>query len=229
MADSKTRETDLYAPLKTYLEGQGYVVKSEIGAADIVACRGDEDPVIVELKVSFSLTLFHQAVARQTVTDLVYAAVERGSGQRFEKALKDNTKLARRLGLGLITVRLRDDFVEVHCDPGPYRPRQSKPRRARLLREFARRVGDPNQGGATRVGLVTAYRQDALRCVAHLAASGPLKGAAVAQATGVEKATRLMADDHYGWFERIETGVYAVTPKGREALEAYAHAMPGAD
>lgn len=229
MKTSKTRETDLYVPLKTYLEGQGYVVKSEIGAADIVACRGDEDPVIVELKVSFSLTLFHQAVARQAVTDLVYAAVERGSGQRFEKALKDNIKLARRLGLGLITVRLRDDFVEVHCDPGPYRPRQSKPRRARLLREFARRVGDPNQGGATRVGLVTAYRQDALRCAAHLAAKGPLKGAAIAQATGVAKATRLMADDHYGWFERIEKGVYAVTPKGREALEAYAHAVPDAD
>ncbi|TQV75833.1 DUF2161 domain-containing phosphodiesterase [Denitrobaculum tricleocarpae] len=229
MADSKTRETDLYAPLKTYLEGQGYVVKSEVGAADIVACRGEEEPVIVELKVGFSLTLFHQAVARQAITDLVYVAVEHSSGGRFAKALRDNIKLARRLGLGLITLRLRDGFVEVHCDPGPYRPRQSKPRRARLLREFARRVGDPNQGGATRAGLVTAYRQDALRCATHLAAKGPLKGAVVAKATGVTNATRLMADDHYGWFERIETGVYAVTPKGREALEAYAHALPGAD
>lgn len=228
MTTSKTRETDLYAPLKTYLEEQGYVVKSEIGAADIVACRGEEDPVIVELKVSFSLTLFHQAVARQGLSDLVYVAVEQGSGQRFAKALNDNVKLARRLGLGLITLRLSDAFVEVHCDHGPYRPRQSKPKRARLLREFARRVGDPNQGGATRAGLVTAYRQDALRCAAHLVASGPLKGAAVARATGVAKATRLMADDHYGWFERIETGVYAVTPKGREALEAYAFAVPGA-
>ncbi len=229
MTAPTSRETNLYAPLKTYLEGQGYEVKAEIGAADIVACRGDEDPVIVELKISFSLTLFHQAIARQTISDLIYVAVERGSGGRFEKALKDNIKLARRLGLGLITARLRDGFVEVHCDPGPYRPRQSKPKRARLLREFARRVGDPNQGGATRVGLVTAYRQDALRCAAHLAKNGPLKGAAVAQATGVEKATRLMADDHYGWFERVETGVYAVTPKGREALEAYAHALPDAD
>ncbi len=228
MADSKTRETDLYAPLKAYLEGQGYVVKSEVGAADIVACRGEEEPVIVELKVGFSLTLFHQAVARQAITDLVYVAVEQGSGGRFAKALRDNIKLARRLGLGLITLRLRDGFVEVHCDPGPYRPRQSKPRRARLLREFARRVGDPNQGGATRAGLVTAYRQDALRCAAQLAAKGPLKGAVVAKATGVTRATRLMADDHYGWFERIETGIYAVTPKGREALEAYAHALPGA-
>ncbi len=226
MTSSKTRETDLYPPLKAYLEGQGYDVKSEIGAADIVAVRGDEEPVIIELKTGFSLTLFHQAVARLAVTDLVYIAVELGSGQRYAKALKDNVKLARRLGLGVITTRLRDGFVEVHCDPGPYRPRQSKPRRARLLREFARRVGDPNQGGATRSGLVTAYRQDALRCAAHLAAEGPLKGALVAKATGVPKATRLMADDHYGWFERVETGIYAITPKGREALKTYASALP---
>ena len=30
-------ETELYAPVKTFLEGQGYVVKSEVGAADVVA------------------------------------------------------------------------------------------------------------------------------------------------------------------------------------------------
>ena len=161
------------------------------------------------------------------LSDLVYLAVPRGKGRGFQKALKENTALARRLGLGLITVRLRDGLVEVHCDPGPYAPRQSKPRRQRLLREFARRVGDPNQGGATRVGLVTAYRQDALRCAAYLAAHGPSKGAAVRAATGVDHATRMMRDDHYGWFERVETGIYALTPKGRDGLQAYTVAAPG--
>jgi hypothetical protein len=28
----------------------------------------------------------------------------------------------------------------------------------------------------------------------------------------------MMADDHYGWFVRLETGIYALTPKGRAAL-----------
>jgi hypothetical protein len=90
-----------------------------------------------------------------------------------------------------------------------------------LLREFARRVGDPNRGGATRKGLVTAYRQDALRCAACLSRNGPTKGAVVAKETAVAKATRIMADDHYGWFERVETGIYGLTPKGSEALAAY--------
>ncbi|MEM6595333.1 MAG: DUF2161 family putative PD-(D/E)XK-type phosphodiesterase [Pseudomonadota bacterium] len=215
------KETELYAPVKTFLEGQGYEVKGEIGACDVVAMRGADDPVIVELKTGFSLSLIHQAVARQALSDNVYLAVPRQSGKRFLKALKENITLCRRLGLGLITVRMRDAFVEVHLDPAPYRPRLSKPRRGRLLREFARRVGDPNEGGARRVGLVTAYRQDALRCAAFLRTNGPAKGAHVAQATQVPKATRIMAADHYGWFERVATGTYQLTPKGVEGLSTY--------
>ncbi len=34
MAASGLRETDLYPPVKLLLEGQGYEVKGEIGAAD---------------------------------------------------------------------------------------------------------------------------------------------------------------------------------------------------
>lgn len=212
-------ETDLYEPVKTFLSQQGYEVKAEVGAADVVACRGEDDPVIVELKTGFSLGLFHQAIARQSITDAVYVAVARGSGRRFQLALKRNISLARRLGLGLITVRLSDALVEVHLDPGPYAPRQSKKRKDRLLREFAKRVGDPNTGGSTRVGLVTAYRQDAMRCAAHLEAHGPCRGAEVAKATGVERATRMMADDHYGWFERVDRGVYALSPLGQASLQ----------
>ena len=212
------RETDLYPAIKTFLEGQGYEVKSEIGACDVMALRDGEDPVIVELKTGLTLTLLHQGIARQSITDWVYLAVPHPKGPQGRGLIKKNTGLCRRLGLGLITVRLRDNHLEVHCDPGPYAPRKSKPRRSHLLREFARRVGDPNTGGATRVGLVTAYRQDAIRCAQHLADVGPSKGAAVAKATGVKRATTMMRADHYGWVMRVETGIYGLTPKGEAAL-----------
>ncbi|MEP5762802.1 MAG: DUF2161 domain-containing phosphodiesterase [Litoreibacter sp.] len=207
-------ETDLYPPIKAFLEGQGYEVKSEIGKVDVVARRGDEPPVIVELKLGFSLSLFHQAVDRQSITDDVYIAVPRTAGKRFIKSLKENRRLCRRLGLGLLSVRHKDGLVEVHLDPGPYVLRKNKKRQGQLLREFARRQGDPNVGGATRVGLVTAYRQDAVRCARHLSAHGPSKGADVAKAINVPTATRIMAADHYGWFERVERGVYMLTAKG---------------
>jgi hypothetical protein len=31
-----------------------------------------------------------------------------------------------------------------------------------------------------------------------------------------------MADNHYGWFERVANGVYGLSPKGVGAVAAYA-------
>ena len=76
-------------------------------------------------------------------------------------------------------------------------------------------------GGATRLGIVTTYRQDAVKCAAHLQMFGPSKGSDVARETQVPTATRIMAADHYGWFERVGHGRYGLTPKGVEGLKSY--------
>ncbi|WP_116598437.1 DUF2161 domain-containing phosphodiesterase [Primorskyibacter marinus] len=216
------RESDLYPPVKALLERQGYDVKGEVGAADLVARRGDDPPVIVELKLRFALTLFHQAVRRLSITEAVYIAVPKPTGKTARRMLKDNLSLCRRLGLGLMTVRA-DGRVEVHCDPGPFAPRRNRKAQTRLLREFDRLEGDPNEGGATRHGIVTGYRQDALRCAGYLAQAGASRGRDVAAATNVAAATRIMRENHYGWFEKINTGVYALTDQGREGLVHWAY------
>ncbi|MES2436035.1 MAG: DUF2161 family putative PD-(D/E)XK-type phosphodiesterase [Pseudomonadota bacterium] len=208
------KEADLYPDLKAYLEAQGYVVKGEVGACDILARRGDEPAVVVEMKLSFSLALVMQGVARQALFDDVYLAVpvtEKGWKLRY----KDIVALCRRLGLGLLAVK--PGLVEAHLDPGPYSPRKNTVRAGRLLREFERRVGDPNLGGTTGIKRVTAYRQDALRCLTVLAA-GEMKASEVAKAAGVTRAAVLMRADHYGWFERVSVGIYALTPQGRAAI-----------
>jgi hypothetical protein len=218
------RETELYPAIKTLLEAQGYEVKGEVGAADVVAQRPGDPPVIVELKTGFALALYHQAVARLRLSDHVYIAVPAPKGQNARKILRENLSLCRRLGIGLITVR--KDVAEIRCDPGPFTPRKSKVKKDRLLKAFARLDGDPNAGGATRHGLVTGYRQEAIRCAAYLAETGPDKGALVARATGVKAATRIMADNHYGWFKRVERGVYGLTPAGRKGLADWADQAP---
>ncbi|MBO9466930.1 hypothetical protein J7443_16920 [Tropicibacter sp. R15_0] len=216
------RESDLYGPIKVLLEKQGYEVKGEVGAVDVMAVRADEPPVIVELKLTISLSLYHQAVARLSVTDTVYIAVPKPKGKTAKRALKDNLAMCRRLGLGFITVRA-DNTVEVHCDPGPYAPRKNKKRQTRLLREFQRLDGDPNKGGATRHGIVTGYRQDALKCAAMLAEVGASRGKDVAKATGVAKATTIMRSNHYGWFDKVEKGVYVLNQTGRAGLKHWAY------
>lgn len=208
-------ESDLYAPVKALLEGQGYSVKGEVRGCDVVAVRGSEPPVIVELKRTFGIGLVLQAVNRLALSDTVYLAV--GS---WPKNMRDVKKLCRRLGIGLMVVI--EDRVDVLLDPAPYQPRKNVRRVGRLLGEHARRVGDPNRGGSsTRIPLMTAYRQEALRCAGLLARNGPMKVAALKLAAEAPKAAAILSQDHYGWFERIDRGIYGLTPKGRAGLEQH--------
>lgn len=215
---TKQREADLYAPVKAYLQRQGYDVKGEVGAVDVMAVRKGDPAVLVELKLGFTLALFHQGIDRLAVTDLVYVAVPEKAGKAAQRSLKDNVKLARRVGLGVLTVRLRDGHVTAHADPGGYVPRKQPKSAKRLLKAFDRLKGDPNEGGATRHGIVTGYRQDALLCARFLAVHGPSAGGKVKEWAEVPLATRIMADDHYGWFERVSRGVYGLTDAGRKGL-----------
>jgi hypothetical protein len=207
-------ESDLYAPVKALLEGQGYVVKGEVRGCDVVAVRGGEPPVVVELKRVFGLGLVLQGVDRLALTDSVYLAV----GQ-WPKQIKNVKKLCRRLGLGLLVVA--HERADIVLDPAPYKPRKNARKVGRLLGEHARRVGDPNRGGSsTKVPMMTAYRQEALRC-AELLKKGPMKLADMRGVADVPNAAKILQHDHYGWFERIERGTYALTPAGRKGLESF--------
>lgn len=224
-------ERDLYAPVKAFLAAQGYDVKGEVNGCDVVAVRPGEPPVIVELKRRFNLDLLLQGVDRMAMTDRVYLAVDGSSGRGHWHRRPDGRtarKLCRLLGLGLLLVFAegpRQARVEVVLDPVPYRPRTSKRRAGLLLGEHARRVGDHNVGGVTRVKIVTAYRQEALRCCQLLQRDGISSPRALRQSGQVPNAPRILRDDVYGWFERIERGVYGLSENGRRALETYAAAL----
>lgn len=220
------KEADLYLPVKSFLEQQGYEVKGEVRDCDVVAIRGAESPVVVELKLALNLNLILQAVARLSLTDKVYICVPK-SAPLLKSKQKHVLRLLRRLGLGLITVSERQ-FVDAVLDPAPYQPRKSTIRKERLLSEFAQRVGDPNRGGAhTRSGLVTAYRQRAIRIATLLARNGPSKAAAIAAELNEPKARAILYRDVYGWFDRIERGIYALSPRGITELQTWKENQEG--
>jgi hypothetical protein len=49
----------------------------------------------------------------------------------------------------------------------------------------------------------------------------------VARETAVAQATRMMRDNHYGWFEKIDTGIYGLTAEGAEAASAQIGSLTG--
>ena len=217
-------ESDLYKPVKVFLEKQGYEVKGEVRGCDVVAVK-DGAMLVVELKQRFTLELILQGVERLALTDTVYLAVPQPTARSRGPNPWDKrvVKLCRRVGLGLMTVSARGR-VEVIADPAPYQPRKNKRKTARLLSEYARRVGDPNRGGITRTKIVTAYRQEALRMAQALSDGVPKRPRDLKAICEAPRAGSILRDNHYGWFERIEKGVYALTEDGRKGLRQFASA-----
>lgn len=215
------KESDLYLPLKQFLESQGYEVKGEVEDCDVLAVRGDEDPVIVELKLSLNLAVVLQAVERLSLTSTVYIGVPE-KNKTLQQQQKRIKKMLRMLGLGLVTINPARKVapVAVLLDPGEYRPRKSKPRTQRLLGEFAQRVGDPNAGGSDRrKGVMTAYRQQALAIAGYLDAHGPAKASDLARDLGIPASRGILYRNVYGWFERGEKpGIYALSPLGKQDM-----------
>jgi hypothetical protein len=217
-------ESDLYLPVKRFLESQGYDVKGEVGNCDVAAVRGDEELVVVELKLSLNLELVIQAVERLVVTSKVYVGVPVGN-HNLRRRRRQTVKLLRMLGLGLLVIDpdVERNGVDAVLDPGEYRPRRSKRRRGMLLGEFVRRIGDPNLGGSpVRTGIMTAYRQRALVIALFLQTNGPTKASQVAAAIGDPKARDILYRDVYGWFDRPLKGIYALSPQGAQDVQLWA-------
>ena len=214
----RTPETSLYPAVKTFLEAQGFTVKGEIRGCDVVAVREEDPPVLVicELKNMFSLELVLQGIDRMRTADDVWLAVAatRKGRDRDSRA----HRLCRMLGFGLLAVNPARSRVDILVEPEPYRPRANKPERKRLLREHATRRGDPTGGGSTRQPIMTAYRQQALDCAAALR-EGPKKPRDLKPVA--PDAAAILQRNVYGWFGRVERGVYRLTEPGEAALKRW--------
>ncbi|SCB10857.1 DUF2161 domain-containing phosphodiesterase [Rhizobium multihospitium] len=212
-------ETALYLPIKSFLEAAGYAVKGEVGGCDLVGLTDGEPPVVVicELKMTFNLELILQAVDRAAASDEVWIAARvsaKGKGREGDRRFRD---LCRRLGFGMLAVS-DNDLVDVIVSPIAPMPRKNARRRSRLVEEHRRRKGDPALGGSTRKPIMTAYRQQALVCAAAIE-GGVQRPKDMREAA--PKAPQILRDNVYGWFERVDRGIYALTELGTEALKRW--------
>jgi hypothetical protein len=216
---STLMETELYQPVKRFLEDLGFQVKGEIGGCDLVGLKADEPQTVIigELKLTFNLELVLQAVDRAAACDELWLAVRAGPNGRGRENDRRVRKLCRRLGFGLLVVHARGG-VEIVVSPEDPLPRRDTKRRSQLTTEHRKRRGDPTLGGGCRRPIMTAYRQEALACASVLC-RGPLRVRDVK--TSVPDAPKILQGNVYGWFQREARGVYALTDSGRAALDGW--------
>lgn len=216
-------ETSLYPPVKRFLESFGYSVKGEIGRCDLVGVRNGDPGVVVigELKLAFNLELILQGVDRMSVGDEIWLAArlsKRGKGRENDARYRN---LCRRLGFGLLGVS-STGRVEILVSPTAPAPRKNPKLRSRLVDEHRKRQGDPVAGGSTRAPLMTAYRQQALACAAAMVLA-PQRPRDLKHT--LPDAQKILRHNVYGWFERADRGIYALTDAGRAALAKWAPAL----
>jgi hypothetical protein len=220
-------ETALYLPVKRFLEGLGFTVKGEVGGCDLVGLSGADPPVVVigELKLTFNLELVLQAVDRAGACDEVWLAAKMSARGRGRESDARYRNLCRRLGFGMLAVTDSDE-VRVIVRPVTTAPRRDPKKRSRLVAEHNKRKGDPTLGGSTRSPIMTAYRQQALACASAMA-PGPRKIRELKPE--FPNAANILRDNFYGWFERVERGVYGLTEAGRAALKRWPQPIEIAD
>ena len=134
--------------------------------------------------------------------------------------------MCKRVGLGLIRVQIETGDVTVLIEPTEFIAKSNTKRRKKVLNEFKKRQGDPNIAGSSKKKIITAYRQDALRCAIYLNSidNNSLKN--IRDMTSVQSAGSILQKNYYGWFDRVSRGVYRLSSEGKKGIQIFRDALP---
>lgn len=228
MADKmvKRYEVDLYEPIKKYFTELGYAVYGEVKDCDVVALK-EKELIVIELKLTINITLLIQATKRQRMTDQVFIAIPKPKERLRSGKWRDLFHLVRRLELGLIFVTFEEEIVraKVVIQPGPFNRTKSmqlsKKRKSSLLKEIEGRSGDFNIGGSYQTELISAYKESSIHIACCLKKYGELSPKKLKEMGTGEKTATILSKNYYGWFDRVQRGVYVISEQGHSALDLY--------
>jgi len=215
------KESDLFAPLKNYLESNSYKVRAEVRNCDITATKGDE-LIIIELKLSANLQLLIQAADRQYITDSVYVAIPKPT-KKTNKRWKGILHILKRLELGLIYVDIDNPInpVEIVFHPIEFQRRKFKHRKKAILKEVENRSQNLNVGGSNKKKIITAYKENMIQIAVYLNKLGATSPKILREYNSGEKTLSILYSNFYGWFQRIDRGIYDITMKGKRELKNF--------
>jgi hypothetical protein len=178
----------------------------------------------VELKLNANIPLLIQATDRQRITDSVYVAVAKPNNTA-NKRWKGIKHILRRLELGLILVDAENPVnpVEIVFHPVEFQRKKIAKRKKAVIREMENRSENLNVGGSNKTKIITAYKESAIQIAVYLNLTGATSPKNLRESGCGKKTLSILSSNFYGWFIRVERGVYNITGKGKNAL----HQFPG--
>lgn len=215
-------EKELYLPVHDLFEKRGYKVNAEVKDCDMTAVKDDEF-IIVELKKNLSVTLLAQGLKRLKTGADVYIAVPKPKQYSFKK-FRDTFSVIKKLELGLIFVSLRGShsFAEIVFEPQEFKPtRRDNRKRKQIFTEIGGRTIDTNTGGVTGTKIVTAYTEKCIHIACILDMYGDLSPKKIREIGGADNTYSILNRNIYGWFQKVDKGIYGITTDGRKGLLEY--------
>ena len=214
----KFSESSMYKPIEEYFTSNGYKVNAEVNGCDVVATRNDEI-VVIEMKVHFSLELVYQAIERQKITNIVYVAIPRMT--KFSK-YENMLKLLKRLELGLIVVSMDSPIpkMEVVLCPSNSKVLRASKMKEKVIEEVrGRTFANLNEGGSRAKRLNTAFREKSIKVACSLERAGICSATDLVRTYGCGQDTiNILYHNYYGWFDRVSRGNYSLSEKGKNDL-----------
>jgi hypothetical protein len=217
------RETELFNAVYHFFNDNGYDVRAEVNKCDVVAIK-DDQIVIIELKLKLNMELILQLADRLRFTKDVYACIPKKEINLFTKKGKHKMHLLRTLGVGLLGVSQEGDNYTIKellkpqvRDPEVLRKRNKRKQNA-LIKEFQGREKLSNVGGSTRVVINTAYRALATK-IANYIDDKEVSTKELREHFNNPKVVQMLQKNYYGWFERVDRGIYKLTEKGLEDIK----------
>lgn len=215
-------EKELYPPVRDLFEKRGYKVNAEVKDCDMTAVKDDEF-VIIELKRNMTVTLLAQGLRRQKTGADVFVAIPKPKNYSFNK-FRQVFSVLKKLELGLIFVSLRGEysFAEIVFEPKPYTSTyKNYKKRKEIMNEIEGRTIDTNTGGVTGTKIVTAYTEKCIKIACILDMYGELSPKQIRDYGGADNTPTILKSNAYGWFRKIDRGIYGITDKGRKGLLEY--------
>lgn len=215
-------EKELYPPVHDLFEKRGYKVNAEVKDCDMTAVKDDEF-VIVELKKNLSVALLAQGLKRLRTGADVYIAVPKPKQYSFNK-FRSTFSVIKKLELGLIFVSLRGEhsFAEIVFEPKPYTSTYKNYRkRKEIMEEINGRTIDTNTGGVTGTKIITAYTEKCIHIACILDMYGEMSPKQIVNKGGADNTYTILKSNVYGWFKKIDRGIYGITTEGRKGLLEY--------
>ncbi|MDE6357869.1 MAG: hypothetical protein K2L15_04695 [Eubacteriales bacterium] len=216
----KTKETDLFEPIKKYFIKKNYKVQGEVKNCDIV-CLKDEEMLIIELKKSFNLKVLYQAMERKAFSNYVYIGIERPKNFR-KKEVKNMLKVLEKMEIGLITVALDSPTknVDIVLEPCYKKVYKTSKKRKIILNEINNRRLETNLGGSStkNSNILTAYREKAIYIACVLEILEKASGKEIKEIIKIENPNAILRGNHFGYFEKVERGIYALSETGINML-----------